>query len=217
MPSSPLLIALASATAGTLAAVGIANAVSTPQKIPDSQNGVITACVAKKGAAVRFIDAQKGKKCGKKQRTVRFNQTGPQGAPGVQGPQGERGPSEGFVRRDTTDVSISSSQTPAHNTVVSMDLPAGNYDLTGTAQLLHGVTNVGEMICSLRASAGTLTSTPTYFKPIVATNQTATVTGMLSTDVPTTVSVSCNPQSPVIETSQSKEATVQAVRLASIS
>ena len=87
MPSSPLLIALASATAGTLAAVGIANAVSTPQKIPDSQNGVITACVAKKGAAVRFIDAQKGKKCGKKKRTVLFNQTGPQGAPGVQGPR----------------------------------------------------------------------------------------------------------------------------------
>ncbi|MCB0921849.1 MAG: hypothetical protein KDC08_08565 [Actinobacteria bacterium] len=206
-----------SATAGTLAAVGIANAVSTPQKIPDSRSGVITACVAKKGGAVRFIDAQKGKKCGMKQQTVRFNQAGPQGPAGIQGPQGERGPSEGFVRRNTTDVAISSTQTPAQNTVVSMDLPAGNYSLSGAAELLHGVVVQGYMVCSLRSSAGTVTSTETYFTPTPADYNTATVSGMFSTDVPATISVSCNPQSPIIETSQSKEATIQAVRLASVS
>ena len=80
--------------AGSLAAVGIANATSAQTKIPDSTTGVITACMVKKTGAVRFINAQTGKTCTKKEKKVTFNQTGPQGPTGE---KGATGPSKTYV------------------------------------------------------------------------------------------------------------------------
>jgi len=82
MQAQPWVVALGCFTAGTLAAMGIANAVSAPTKIPDSTTGVITACMVKKTGDVRFINAQKGATCTKKEKKITFNQTGPQGPQG---------------------------------------------------------------------------------------------------------------------------------------
>ena len=85
MKAQPWAVALGCFVAGSLAAVGIANATSAPTKIPDSTTGVITACMVKKTGAVRFINAQAGKTCTKKEKKITFNKTGPQGEQGEQG------------------------------------------------------------------------------------------------------------------------------------
>jgi hypothetical protein len=59
--------------------------------VPDSTTGRITACYAKKGGAVRVINAEDGARCRKDERKVAWNQrgpVGPQGATGQQGPAG---------------------------------------------------------------------------------------------------------------------------------
>ncbi len=59
--------------------------------MPDSTTGRITACYAKKGGAVRVINAEDGARCRKDERKVAWNQrgpVGPQGATGQQGPAG---------------------------------------------------------------------------------------------------------------------------------
>jgi len=57
-------------------------------------NGVITGCYDKDGS-LRVIDAESGKSCGKKEKQLTWNQTGPtgpQGPQGLPGPQGTPGP-----------------------------------------------------------------------------------------------------------------------------
>src|SRR4051812_46865012 len=63
-------------------------------------NGVISACYAKKGGAVRVIDTAKKQKCTRKEKALSFNQkglpgpkgdTGAQGGPGVAGTNGSKG------------------------------------------------------------------------------------------------------------------------------
>ena len=76
MNAQPWGVALGCFVAGSLAAVGIANATSAPTKVPDSTTGVITACMVKKTGAVRFINAQVGKTCSKKEKKITFNKTG---------------------------------------------------------------------------------------------------------------------------------------------
>jgi hypothetical protein len=118
-------MAIACFTAGSLAAVGIANATSAPTKIPDSTTGVITACMVKKTGAVRFINAQVGKSCTRKEKKVTFNQTGPQG---VAGPQGERGPSQTYVHDPDGWLGVVIGTT--NTTIATVKVPAGNYLLT---------------------------------------------------------------------------------------
>ncbi len=77
------------ALAGVMAAVGIGYAA-----IPGA-DGVITSCynaTSNPSGAMRVIDAEAGQKCGKNEKTLRFNQRGPQGPTGPEGPQGLQGP-----------------------------------------------------------------------------------------------------------------------------
>ena len=92
MKVHPWAAATAAFAAGSIAAVGIAQATSAPTKIPDSTTGVITACMVKKTGAVRFINAQVGKMCTSKEKKVTFTKTGPTGATGATGAQGVQGP-----------------------------------------------------------------------------------------------------------------------------
>ena len=125
MTTQPWAVAVGCFVAGSLAAAGIANATSAPTKIPDSNTGVITACMKKKTGKVRFINAQKGKTCTKKEKKVTFNQAGPQGEQGPAGAQGPIGPSKAYV--NSTNPWIGFVVPSTGKTVASLSLPAGNY------------------------------------------------------------------------------------------
>lgn len=56
-----------------------------------SSTGVITGCYATKDGALRLIDAEAGQPCDYQDLQITWNQTGPQGAPGLPGPAGEQG------------------------------------------------------------------------------------------------------------------------------
>lgn len=57
--------------------------------IPDGQ-GVIHACYKNRGGAVRVIDTDVAQ-CARDESVLDWNRTGPQGAPGPQGPKGDTG------------------------------------------------------------------------------------------------------------------------------
>jgi len=154
MRTQPWAVAVGCLAAGGLAAAGIASATSVPTKIPDSTTGVITACMVKKTGTVRFINAQAGKTCTKKEKRVTFSQTGP---------QGERGPSDGYVANNTAVKGLDALLVPAghpKNRVVELSLPAGSYTLTATTSVHRLGTATTEIRCSLSSTSGTLTTVP---------------------------------------------------------
>lgn len=59
--------------AGALAVGVLASGGAALAAIPSSTTGQFTACVAKVGGAVRIIDAQSGKQCTRRERTVRWS------------------------------------------------------------------------------------------------------------------------------------------------
>jgi hypothetical protein len=60
--------------------------------IPNSSTGVISGCYrTKTGKGLRVIDAQSGKTCARTETALSWNQTGPQGSPGVTGTPGSDG------------------------------------------------------------------------------------------------------------------------------
>lgn len=153
---------LASAT--VLAAAGIGYAA-----IP-SGDGVIHSCYnasSNPSGQLRVIDAEAGAKCGKNERVLNFNQTGPQGPkgekgdqgiqgiqgekgdPGVQGPQGIQGvPGEKGDKGDPGPATA-----PAYfltgiatnigdggretKTVATLNLPAGRWALTAPLMFVN--------------------------------------------------------------------------------
>lgn len=142
MKVQPWAAATAAFAAGSLAAVGIAQATSAPTKIPDSSTGVITACMVKKTGAVRFINAQAGKTCTSKEKKVTFNNQGPAGAPGTPGAvgaTGPAGPSKTTVKARDTAKEISEFVVIGGNNVIELTLPAGDYTFTATGSI--GPTN----------------------------------------------------------------------------
>ena len=82
---------------GGIAVVGIVmlvGSVAVSYAAIPATNGVITACYNMSGnpsGAMRVIDAEAGAKCSKNEKTLTFNQTGPQGPQGIQGLPGEPG------------------------------------------------------------------------------------------------------------------------------
>jgi len=54
-------------------------------------NGVITGCYTTSNGQLRVIDAERGEACRTNERQLTWSQTGPQGEPGPQGPQGLQG------------------------------------------------------------------------------------------------------------------------------
>jgi hypothetical protein len=77
-------MAIAAGAAALLVCGGVAYAT-----IP-STGGVISACYAKSGGALRVIDTAQSS-CGNGETQLNFNQTGPQGPKGDTGPQGAKG------------------------------------------------------------------------------------------------------------------------------
>lgn len=84
---SAVLIGLSIAS-GALILGGLSVSASSPQPA-SSATGVITACVAKKGGAMRVVST--AGKCTRKEKVLTFNQAGPQGAPGQDGQPGPAG------------------------------------------------------------------------------------------------------------------------------
>lgn len=82
---------------GGVAAIGIVmllGSVAVGYAAVPAANGVITACYNTSGnpsGTMRVIDAEAGAKCSKNEKTLTFNQTGPQGLQGPPGPQGIQG------------------------------------------------------------------------------------------------------------------------------
>jgi hypothetical protein len=198
--------------AGSLAAVGIANATSAPTKIPDSTTGVITACMVKKTGAVRFINAQVGKTCTKKEKKVTFNATGPQGA---------RGPSNGYVANTTATIGLDELLFPLgepKNRVVSLNLPAGSY-VVNTSTSVHRLgTSTTQITCFLGSTGGTLTTAPVvasvaqqyYDVPLAAT-------ASYTNTADATVYLRCNPDGPTLTgEGEANGGTITATRVADL-
>lgn len=161
MNATPLTIAIGCFAAGSLVAVGIAQATSVPTAIPDSSTGVITSCVKKKGGQVRFVNAQNGKKCKKSERKVTFSQTGPQGQQGQQGTQGERGPSSAFVKASSATKTITEPSIlpgpPVDNRIVTLDLEPGTYVVNAHTYARPTDAQTVSISCSLTGPTGTVT------------------------------------------------------------
>lgn len=196
MTTQPWAVAVGCFVAGSLAAAGIANATSAPTKIPDSNTGVITACMKKKTGKVRFINAQKGKKCTKKEKKVTFNQAGPQGEQGPVGPVGQpgpTGPSNAYVA--LRDSPISLQESASSNNVVTLELPAGSYVLSGDTSVKATNTATTAIQCHWSGSPGsTITRTaqswtvsePNHYQPF-------TVNGAYTNATDGAVSLACWP------------------------
>ena len=216
MKTQPWTIAVGCFVAGSLAVAGIASATSAPMKIPDSTTGVITACMVKKTGAVRFINAEVGKTCKKKEKKITFNQTGPQGA------TGERGPSNGYVANRTTTVGIDLLLVPLgvpKNRVVQLTLPAGSYLLSASTSVHRLGTTTTEIKCTLQSTSGTLTTTPViasvsqqyYDVPLAAT-------GSYTNTDEATVYLRCNPGGgpPLSAEGEANGGTLTATRVAEL-
>lgn len=215
MKVQPWAAVTAAFAAGTLAAVGIANATSVPTKIPDSTTGVITACMVKKTGAVRFINAQAGKTCTKKEKKVTFNQSGPQG------PQGERGPSNGYIANTTATVAIDELLVPLgqpKNRVVALNLPAGSYLINASTSIHRTGTSTSQITCLLQSTGGTLTTVPViasvhqqyYDVPLAAT-------GSYTNTADATIYLRCNPDAPGLNgEGEANGGTITATRVAEL-
>ena len=213
MKAQPWAVALGCFVAGSLAAAGIASATSAPTKIPDSTTGVITACMVKKTGAVRFINAQAGKTCNKKEKKITFNKSGP---------QGERGPSNGYVANRTTTVGIDALLVPTgqpKNRVVELTLPAGSY-LVNVSTSVHRLgTTTTQITCTLLSTTGTLSSVPVianvnqqyYDVPLAAT-------GSYTNTAEATVYLRCDPSGgpPLTAEGEANGATLTATRVAEL-
>lgn len=217
MQAQPWVVALGCFTAGTLAAMGIANAVSAPTKIPDSTTGVITACMVKKTGDVRFINAQKGAICTKKEKKITFNQTGPQGPAGV---QGERGPSNAYVAQRTTAKSLGELVVVGGNDIAKLTLPAGKYVLSANTSVKATSAQTNSVTCRLTAPTGTLTTTPAVASLADTKTQPFALAATYSNDAEGSVTLVCWPYDGVIMgfdgAGEANGATLTATRVAEL-
>lgn len=198
MKAQPWAVALGCFVAGSLAAAGIASATSAPTKIPDSTTGVITACMVKKTGAVRFINAQAGKTCTKKEKKITFNQTGPQGPEGPAGIQGERGPSNGYVAQRTTAKSLSELVVVGGNDITKLTLPAGKYVLSANTSVKATSAQTNSVTCRLTAPAGTLITTPSVASLADTETRPFALAATYSNDAEGSVTLVCWPYDGVI-------------------
>lgn len=90
-------MSMSSVVIGLVAGVVASGAVVAVAAVPDSTTGRITACYAKKGGAVRVINAENGARCRKDERTVAWNQRGPAGPRGATGQQGPTGTARAYA------------------------------------------------------------------------------------------------------------------------
>lgn len=175
-------LAAGAVLAGTV--VAVAGPKSAPRADVSATNELITACVAKKSGAVRFVSA--AGKCRKKQKVVTFNSTGPRGPagePGPRGAQGDPGPSKVIVAANASPVPIGILDA----NVVSIDVPAGSYNLDATVSVSNGGKDTSYR-CDITAGAGSLLALPVKHAGNSATHTTS---GTLVTPVATQVFLVC--------------------------
>ncbi len=125
--------------------LGAGLAIAAPSCVPVSAptaTGSFIACYKECGGAVRFINA--GEACDQGEKQATWNQTGPQGVPGVNG--------NGPAYHDN-GVGGASIQAPATLAVASIDPPAGTYaiDFTATVNryLNNAPSNKDRITCKL--------------------------------------------------------------------
>jgi hypothetical protein len=113
--------------------------------IPDS-SGVIHGCYAKNNGQLRVVDTDAGGKCIVGEKSLNWNQTGPQGA------TGPRGPSDAYYARggDARILRFRDGGTP----LAALDLPAGDYAVTAKVEFNDNFGEFLDLTCDL-VSAGT--------------------------------------------------------------
>lgn len=188
---------------------GLTASTASPLKIPDSKTGKVTACVANKGGAVRFVNAQNGGKCKKSEKKVVFNQKGPSGQ------QGERGPSNAFVAHREDVKSLNQMQV-GPNTVLSLSLPAGSFVVAANTNTIATTLNT-TITCSLLAGTGTLVSTTAGTSTQALTS--LALNGTYTSTSASTLGLLCQPSGPAfpeIGLGEARGATLVATQVDSI-
>jgi len=89
--------------------------------------GVIYACRHKNSGAVRVIDTQAGQRCRPSEKSLTWNQRGPQGPIGPRGPQGPAG----GLATVYTSAGVANVSGAQYTVVTSLTLPAGRFLITG--------------------------------------------------------------------------------------
>jgi hypothetical protein len=147
--------------------------------IPDS-SGVIHGCYKAAGGGLRVIDTDKGATCTTGEKSLNWNQTGPQGT------TGPRGPSDAYFARMINEQLIHRYR-DGGNTLVTLDLPAGDYAVTAKVELADNSDAFVDAECEI-ISGGTSVDPGQLFHhtPVsIGISLLATVSG------PTTVGVHC--------------------------
>jgi hypothetical protein len=138
------------------ATVALAGAGTAYATIPGG-DGVIHGCFAKSGGALRVIDASVTN-CKSGETSLDWSQ---QGLPGPAGPQGEKGdpgepgppgPAGGVDSFGASnDANVVDLQAGAQVTVISKDVPTGNYAVFASGEVANG-TSDDDVVCLLLAN-----------------------------------------------------------------
>lgn len=126
--------------------VGVGIAAGT---IPGS-DGVIHGCYntgSNPSGQVRVVDAAAGGKCTKNEKSLDFNQTGPRGATGATGATGPDGTSTVYTAGGT------------NLRPTSVEVPAGNYLVVGSAVIYNSATDPRSALCTLQDDDGNVDET----------------------------------------------------------
>jgi hypothetical protein len=147
--------------------------------IPDS-SGVIHGCYKTTGGGLRVIDTDRGATCTTGEKSLNWNQTGPQGA------TGPRGPSDAYFARMIDEQTIPSFP---GRTLLSLDIPVGDYAVMAKVVLADSQTERIAVRCHVDSGDTELDSgelfLPTGPNVGVGISLLATASG------PTTLNVRC--------------------------
>ena len=113
--------------------------------------------------------------------------TGPQGAVGLTGPAGPIGASAAYISRADDFVDLGTSPT----TVVTLDLPAGQYALFGKVLVTNNDADPQTTTCSLSTGESAQVRLNGYDGPVAVYSQVVSLQDLLSLASPSTVSLTC--------------------------
>ncbi|HEX6383383.1 MAG TPA: hypothetical protein VF177_01825 [Anaerolineae bacterium] len=153
---------------GVISAVRVAYAT-----IPDA-GGVIHACYDPGNRMLRVIDTEAGEVCRPQDGALSWNQTGPQG------PEGLRGPSDGYVVRL---LPFEAKNLDNQNVnVLSLSLPAGDYIVSASVRVDRTQPGTSSVFCDLRVGGGPF---PTgYHEVLDGTDAVATMAATSGLSLP---------------------------------
>jgi hypothetical protein len=147
----------AAAAVAVCALAAIATVISAA--VPTS-TGLITGCYARSTGSLRIVDRESGEACRASEQALEWNMRGPQGLPGPTGQMGEPGPKgdqglqgepgapgglgHAYQTEPSGFIDITGTY-PAFTTLVEMQLPAGSFQVTASAEfrLQDGIVEPG--------------------------------------------------------------------------